>query len=276
MWEKKDKNGDAADPDDKEQGSYWDHVLFDPESKLVITLIVGRRTEEVLLEAFTDLYARTDGALPDLITTDEYKAYEAVLYPTYGVWKEDLDLSEQEEIEWGEAERPRFYFPEEIAYATMHKERVKGRVVKIDKRVASGTEDQVADVLCRSDTSSKTVNTSYVERWNGTQRHINARKARKVYTFSKELVFHVAATYLCLVVTNFCWQPRTLRQQVQDDPPRYHYRTPAMAAGLTDKTWTMAEVLSYPLYPLAPSGAPGEEEKYKAPPNCGGELAEAR
>jgi hypothetical protein len=107
-------------------------------------------------------------------------------------------------------------------------------LVKIDKRVASGTEDQVADVLCRSDTS-KTVNTSYVERWNGTQRHINARKARKACTFSKELVFHVAATYLCLVVTNFCWQPRTLRQQVQDDPPRYHYRTPAMAAGLTDK-----------------------------------------
>lgn len=276
MWGKKDKNCDDADPDDKEQGSYWDHVLFDPESKLVITLIVGRRTEEVLFEAFTDFYARTDGALPDLITTDEYKAYETVIYHTYGVWKEDLDLTKVEEVEWDEAERPRFYFPEEIAYATVHKERAKGRVVKIDKRVVFGTEDQVADVLCRSDTSSKTVNTSYVERWNGTQRHINARKARKVYTFSKELVFHVAVTYLCLVAYNFCWKPRTLREQVQDDPPRYHYRTPAMAAGLTDKAWTMAEVLSYPLYPPAPPGAPDEEEKDKAPPNCGGELAEAR
>ncbi len=115
-----------------------------------------------------------------------------------------------------------------------------------------------------------------MERWNGTQRHVNARKARKVYTFSKELVFHVAVTYLCLVAYNFCWEPRTLRQKVQDDPPRHHNRTPAMAAGLTEKTWTMAEVLSYPLYPLVPPGAPGEEEKDKAPPNCGGELAEAR
>jgi IS1 family transposase len=275
LWGKKDKNCDDADPDDKEQGSYWDHVLLDPQSKLVITLIVGRRTEEVLFRAFTDFYARTGGALPELITTDEYKAYEAVIYYTYGVWKEELDLSAQEEIEWDEAEMPRFYFPEEIAYATVHKERERGRVVKIDKRVVFGTEGQVAGVLSESDTS-KTINTSYVERWNGTQRHINARKARKVHTFSKELVFHVAVTYLCLVAYNFCWEPRTLRQKVQDDPPRYHNRTPAMAAGLTEKRWAMAEVLSYPLYPLVPPGAPDEEEKDKAPPNCGGEQAEAR
>ena len=115
MWGKKDKNGDAADPDDAEQGSYWDHVLFDPASKLVITLIVGRRTEEVLFEAFADLYTRTDGALPDLITTDESKAYETVIYPTYGVWKEDLDLTEAEEAPWDEAEGPPCCFPEEIA-----------------------------------------------------------------------------------------------------------------------------------------------------------------
>ena len=102
-------------PDDAEQGSYWDHVLFDPESKLVITLIVGRRTEEVLFEAFADFYVRTDGALPDWITTDEYKAYETVIYHTYGVGKEDLDLTEQEEVEWDEAEGPPFYFPEEVA-----------------------------------------------------------------------------------------------------------------------------------------------------------------
>ena len=101
----------------------------------------------------------------------------------------------------------------------MPKERRQGRVVKIEPRVVLGTEDQVADVLCPSDTS-QVVNTSYVERWNGTQRHLNARKARKVCTFSKELLFHVAVTYLGLVVYNFCREPRTLRQKVQDEPPR--------------------------------------------------------
>ena len=49
---------------------------------------------------------------------------------------------------------------------------------------------------------------------------------------------------------NFGWCVRTLRQKVQEEPPRYHYRTPAMAAGLADHAWTMHELLCYPLYPL--------------------------
>jgi hypothetical protein len=93
-----------------------------------------------------------------------------------------------------------------------------------------------------------TVNTSYVERWHGTNRHFNARKARKVYTFSKDLVFHVAVTWLCVVFYNFGWKPKTLREQIQGDPPRYRYRTPAMAAGLTDEPWSWQRILTYPLY----------------------------
>jgi hypothetical protein len=48
---------------------------------------------------------------------------------------------------------------------------------------------------------------------------------------------------------NFGWCVRTLRQKVQEEPPRYQQRTPAMAAGLADHAWDMAELLSYPLYP---------------------------
>ena len=51
---------------------------------------------------------------------------------------------------------------------------------------------------------------------------------------------------------------RTLRQKVQEDPPRYHYRTPAMAAGLADHPWTMEELLRYPLYP-AGDGTPDKK-----------------
>src|SRR5207248_2194897 len=76
----------------------------------------------------------------------------------------------------------------------------------------------------------------------------NARKKRKAYTFSKELSFHEACTWLVVVWYNFGWRVRTLRQKVQEDPPRYHDRTPAMAAGLADHAWTMHELLTYPLY----------------------------
>ena len=58
----------------------------------------------------------------------------------------------------------------------------------------------MAEALAAGSTAT-TINTSYVERLHGTQRHFNARKARKVYTFSKELLFHVAVTWLCVVLT---------------------------------------------------------------------------
>jgi hypothetical protein len=88
-----------------------------------------------------------------------------------------------------------------------------------------------------------------VERYHGTQRHFNARTARKVYTFSKEWVFPVAVTWLCVTLYNFGWMPRPLRERVQEEPPRYRYRTPALAAGRTDQAWSMADILSYPLFP---------------------------
>jgi hypothetical protein len=70
LWEKKDKHCDPADAADAQQGRYWDHVLIDPETKLIISLVVGRRNTDTIVQVFTDFYDRTDGALPELITTD--------------------------------------------------------------------------------------------------------------------------------------------------------------------------------------------------------------
>ena len=89
-WGKKDKRCDPADPDDATQGSYWDHVIIDPETKLTISLVVGRRHADTVVQVFTDFYDRTDGALPELITTDGYAVYEAVVLDTYGAWRAEV------------------------------------------------------------------------------------------------------------------------------------------------------------------------------------------
>jgi hypothetical protein len=247
-WEKKDKHCDPSDPGDREQGSYWDHVLLDAESRLIVTLVIGRRDGETARQAFADFYSRTDGNLTPLITSDEYAPYFTTILETYGVRKKDLELTEEQKVEYDYAGMPAVYFPVEMAYATVHKEREKGHVVRVEQRVVLGTEEQVAQTL-QQGTTAETVNTNYVERYHGTQRHFNARKARKVYTFSKELAFHVVVTWLCVTFYNFGWTPRTLRQRVRVRPPRYRYRTPAMVAGLSDHVWSMADILSYPLFP---------------------------
>ena len=70
--------------------------MLDPESKLVVSLVVGRRTAETAREAFLDFYERTDGCLPELVTTDEYAPYLWVIVSVYGVLQEDLERTEAE------------------------------------------------------------------------------------------------------------------------------------------------------------------------------------
>jgi hypothetical protein len=243
-------------------GSWWDHVLVDAESRLIVTLVIGRRTLDTARQAFADFYRRTDGDLTPLITSDEYAPYLTVIIETYGVRKEEMELTEEQKVEFGWEAMPPVSIPGEIGYATVHKEREKGRVVRVEERVVLGTEEQVSEAL-EQGTTSATINTSYVERYHGTQRHFNARKARKVYTFSKELVFHVAMTWLCVAFYNFGWAPRALRERVQEEPPRYHYRTPAMAAGLTDHAWSMEDILTYPLF-ASNQQAANPQQRYSA------------
>ena len=230
------------------QGSFWDHVILDPQTKLIISLVVGRRHADTVVQVFTDFYARTDGALPELITTDGYAVYGPVILATYGVWRQELGLTPEEEAQFDRDGMPQFYFPQEITYATVNKHKEGGRVVEVTTEVVLGGAEQAEQVLAASE-RSKVINTSFVERYHGTQRQLGGRKKRKAYTFSKELSFHAASTWLVVVWYNFGWCVRTLRQKVQDDPPRYYYRTPAMAAGLADHAWTMHELLRYPLYP---------------------------
>lgn len=237
-------------------------MILDPESKLIVSLVVGKRNADTVVQVFTDFFDRTGGYLPELITTDEYAAYETVILDTYGVWRAELELTPKEEQEFERNGMPEFYFPVEITYATVHKERQGGRVVKVTQQLILGSQEQLEQTLAESE-QSQTVNTSFVERWNGTQRQFNARKKRKAYTTSKELSLHEACTWLVVLWYNFGWCVRTLRQQVQETPPRYQQRTPAMAAGLTDHPWTMEELLHYPLYPATDDTPTKKVRMYK-------------
>ena len=99
--------------------------------------------------------------------------------------------------------------PPGLNYATVEKRREKGRVVEIVTRVVFGTMAAVLAALGQSSVS-RWINTSFLERQNATDRHHNARKVRKTYTFSKDWRVHEAMTYFTMYSYNFCWPVRTL------------------------------------------------------------------
>ena len=116
-------------------------------------------------------------------------------------------------------------------------------MVEILTRVVFGTMAAVVAALARSKVSRR-INISFLERQNATDRHHNARKVRKTYTFSKDWRVHESMTYFTMYSYNYCWPVRTLT--VRDETGHLCRRTPAMAAGLADHVWTMREWVTMP------------------------------
>jgi hypothetical protein len=86
----------------------------------------------------------------------------------------------------------------------------------------------------------KQINTSVVERHNGTSRLRNQRKVRKTLAFSKAQRYHRWMSWLAVGHDNFCRPHRSL--QIKEDN-RVTHQSPAMAARLTDHIWSTREWL---------------------------------
>lgn len=235
---KKQKNCDPDEPADDRKGDTWDHVALDAESRLVVSVVPGARTAENVVAVVEDFKRRTGGRLMDLITTDGYPAYEEAVLEAYGETVTPPRTGKR-----GRPKAPYKVAPAGLVYAQVEKTREKGRVVKVVTRVVFGTLTAVAAALGISGVS-RSVNTAFVERENGTDRHRNARKVRKTYRFSKDWRSHESVTYLTMYIYNFCWPVRTLR--IKDDQGQWQKRSPAMAAGLSDHVWSIPEWLAFP------------------------------
>lgn len=200
----------------------------------------GSRNAENAEEVVAEFRRRTGGRPMRLITSDEHRPYEEAVRQAYGV--------EATATPSGLPIRtPRKVAPPSLCYAAVHKLRRLGRVARVVIRLVFGAAALLAAALAGS-AVNHVVNVSLLERQHLTDRHRNARKARKTYRFSKDWEAHEAATYYTLYSYNFCWPVRTLRVRSPDRlGPR---RTPAMAAGLTDHVWSLAEWLRFPAIKL--------------------------
>ena len=61
---KKQKYCDPSDPADDDLGDQWDHTAMDVASRLVVSLVIGKRNGETLKEVVRDFAERSGGAPP--------------------------------------------------------------------------------------------------------------------------------------------------------------------------------------------------------------------
>ena len=187
---KKEKNCDEDDPEDQFQGDCWDHVAFDPEHRLVVSVVPGERTGESVRELVTDVKERLGGRAPELITTDEYTAYEGAILEAFG--------TEVVPLRTGKPGRPRKPYkvaPAGLHDATVHKARKKGRVVDVVTQVIFGTAAAVEAVLVNSGVSGPVPGVH--GRLNG-RTGTGTRKVRKTYSTPKDWCVHRAVTFFTM------------------------------------------------------------------------------
>ena len=235
-----------------EWGDTWVWVAFDPVYKLVLAVLVGERSEEEAIGLIARLRSRlADTSLP-LLTSDSLPHYARAILQVFGVW-----MQPQRKGERGRFPRPRQVAPEGLQYATVHKERQKGRVVSVTTQVIYGSQEQVKALL---EPLAQKINTSFVERFNLTLRHQVSRLHRETLCFSKEREYLVYHLHLALAYYHFCRYhnglrvklPQPLPTRGNGSPKKWQQRTPAMAAGLTDHRWSLRELLMCPVVVASP------------------------
>ena len=110
------------------------------------------------------------------------------------------------------------------------------RVTGVTRRLVSGTQALLTTLLQQTQ-GQGVLNTAYIERLNATFRARLAVLTRRTRGLARRQAWLHAGMYLVGTVYNFCTQHASL---ALDDGTQ---RTPAMAAGITQRYWSVADLL---------------------------------
>ena len=228
----------------------WLWVARDPISKLMVGLHLGSRTQDAAHRLIHDLHQKlAPGCIP-VFTSDGLNQYCYALTAHFGQW-----------VMGGGRRLRRWQAAAGLIYGQVTKRYRRRRLVGVTYVMRCSPRAALRAALIGLGLSGK-LNTAFVERLNLTVRQSVAALIRRTWSTMQEapqLLLHLEwwrAYY------HFVRPHESLREVLAQPrfrggkriPQRYRQRTPAMAAGLTRRRWTVRELLARPL-PPAPVGA---------------------
>ena len=189
-------------------GDVWTWTALDPDSKLVVSWLVGQRSDADGMAFLQDLASRLAGRVQ--LTTDGNTIYPDAVGIVFGDNVDFAQLVKDYGVVQSQDASPtaRRYSP--------------NKVISQHIRHVSGNPDP------------DLISTSYVERHNLSMRMGMRRFTRLTNGFSKKVENHAAAIALYTMWQNFGRPHKSLSNP--------YPRTPAMAAGIADHIWTCEEI----------------------------------
>jgi IS1 family transposase len=202
----KEKNKQTAKAAPEGAGNVWTFTALDADSKMIVSWLVGSRDGDTAYNFMCDLKDRLANKVQ--LTTDGFRGYIDAVGGSFG--SEKIDYGMLVKLYGGSPEGPRGSAERRYSPATC---------IGARKTEIYGNPDKAH------------VSTSYIERQNLTMRMSMRRFTRLTNAFSKKWENHCHSLALYFVWYNWMRKHKTLGT------------TPAVAAGLTDETLTMADVV---------------------------------
>ena len=187
----------------------WVLTLLEVWSRLWVSCVVGRRSYRNVKTVFGAAIQRGEFKGRFLMTSDGFEPY---------AWAVASMLSLV------------------CVYAQVIKTRRKDRVIKVERRLISGTKEQIEEALLNSE-DSWTINTSFIEWQNLTIRRGNSYLQRKTASHARETGHLDGSLALQMCHYNFIRPHMALKFGKET-------RTPAMQAGIVSKKLSFRDVFT--------------------------------
>jgi transposase-like protein len=223
-------------------GKLWVAMILQVSTRLWLGGVIAARRDMALIRALASKLRACALPRPLLICVDGLAAYVRALRQAF---RDPLPRD-------GRRGRCRLA-PWRGLYIAQVIKRYSGRcVVSVTQRIVQGARHSVARLIAHSQGDGG-INTAYIERLNATFRARLHHLVRRGRALAREDITLQRAMYLVGAVYNFCTCHDSLRVRRRGRPDkaghRWLFRTPAMAAEITDHCWTVHELLSFHVPP---------------------------
>ena len=216
----------------------WVALAIMVPTRLWIAGEVSKKRDSDLIDCLMEQVRRCCKAMTAiLICTDGFAAYpKSILRAFREKVKNPYGIGAPRKEVW-----PRLYI------GTVIKHTVKRRVNQVVRWMTYG-QWRKAKRLIKASKGGKKLNTSFIERLNGTFRERFASFTRKCRHAASKIETVHAGIYLIGCTYNFCFPHHELSKSKAKGGFGFSC-TPAMASGITDHVWSVKELLTYKIPP---------------------------
>jgi transposase-like protein len=215
-------------------GIAWMAMALAVPCRLWLGAVISPNRDGNLIAALAAIVRACALFRPLLICFDGFKSYPTCFHRVF-----------RSPSRCGGRGRPRLVAWSGLCLGQVVKLKEKGRVIGVGQHLLQGAKESVEALLF----GTSVINTAYIERLNATFRarlFALVRRGRALARFPQTLE---GGMYLVGAFYNFCTPHQSLRIEGWDGPGKWRERTPAMAAGLTEHCWSMAELLCFRVPP---------------------------